>query len=194
MPQIGVHQEDREMASLALSEPFSEQHDGISYLRPGYTFRLEFSRGPLMKAIVQDRYGSTEVLKFEDIEQPEVGDNDVLIRVRAAGVDRGVWHFMTGLPYLGRMASGLRKPKNRVPGMDVAGVVESVGMNVTRFQPGDEVLGIGKGAFAEYARAPESKLVAKPANLTFEQAAVLSISGITALQAVRDVAKVRPGQ
>ena len=147
-----------------------------------------------MKAIVQDRYGSTDVLRFEDIEQPEIGDNDVLIRVRAAGVDRGVAHFMTGLPYAGRLASGLRKPKIPVPGMDLAGIVETVGKNVTRFKQGDEVLGIGRFAYAEYARAPEKKLVAKPAGLTFEQAAVISISGLPALHAVRDEADVQPGQ
>jgi len=118
----------------------------------------------------------------------------VLVHVRAAGVDRGVWHFMTGLPYAGRIASGLRKPKIPVPGMDLAGIVETVGKNVTRFKPGDEVLGIGKFAFAEYARAPEKKLVSKPAVLTFEQAAVVSISGLPALHAVRDEAKVQPGQ
>ncbi|TML76432.1 MAG: NAD(P)-dependent alcohol dehydrogenase [Actinobacteria bacterium] len=147
-----------------------------------------------MKAIVQDKYGSAEVLRFEDIDPPEIGDNDVLVHVRAAGVDRGVWHFMTGLPYAGRIASGLRKPKIPVPGMDLAGIVETVGKNVTRFKPGDEVLGIGKFAFAEYARAPEKKLVSKPAVLTFEQAAVVSISGLPALHAVRDEAKVQPGQ
>ena len=147
-----------------------------------------------MKAIVQDKYGSAEVLRFEDIDPPEIGDNDVLVHVRAAGVDRGVWHFMTGLPYAGRIASGLRKPKIPVPGMDLAGIVETVGKNVTRFKPGDEVLGIGKFAFAEYARAPEKKLVSKPAVLTFEQAAVVSISGLPALHAVRDEANVQPGQ
>jgi NADPH:quinone reductase-like Zn-dependent oxidoreductase len=147
-----------------------------------------------MKAIFQDRYGSTDVLKFGDVEKPEVGDDEVLVRVRAAGVDRGVWHLMTGLAYPMRMMFGLRKPKNPVPGMDVAGIVETVGKDVTRFEPGDEVFGIGKGTYAEYARAPENKLVAKPANLTFEQASVVSISGLAALQAVRDEAKVRPGQ
>jgi NADPH:quinone reductase-like Zn-dependent oxidoreductase len=147
-----------------------------------------------MKAIFQDRYGSTDVLKFGDVEKPEVGDDEVLVRVRATGVDRGVWHLMTGLAYPMRMMFGLRKPKNPVPGMDVAGIVEAVGKNVTRFESGDEVFGIGKGTFAEYTRAPENKLVAKPANLTFEQSAVVSISGLAALQAVRDEAKVRPGQ
>jgi NADPH:quinone reductase-like Zn-dependent oxidoreductase len=148
-----------------------------------------------MKAIVQDTYGSTDVLELRDIDRPEIADNEVLVRVRAAGVDRGVWHLMTGLAYPIRLAGyGLRAPKTPVPGMDLAGVVEAVGKDVTRFQPGDEVLGIGKGAYAEYARAPEDKLVPKPANLTFEQAAAVAISGITALQALRDKGRVAADQ
>ncbi len=148
-----------------------------------------------MKAIVQDTYGSTDVLELRDIDKPEIADDEVLVRVHAAGVDRGVWHTMTGLPYPIRLAGyGLRAPRTPVPGMDVAGVVEAVGNDVTRFQPGNEVFGIGKGAFAEYARAPESKLAPKPANLTFEQAAVVAISGLPALQALRDHGKVRAGQ
>lgn len=147
-----------------------------------------------MKAIVQDTYGSPEVLNLREIDTPEVGDDEALVRVQAAGVDRGVWHLMTGLPYLARLAFGLRAPKTPVPGMDVAGVVETVGKGVTRFQPGDEVFGVGKGTFAEYARAPENKLAHKPASLTFEQAAVVAISGLTALQGLRDHGKVRPGQ
>jgi NADPH:quinone reductase-like Zn-dependent oxidoreductase len=148
-----------------------------------------------MRAIVQDRYGSADVLDLRDIDRPGIGDDEVLIRVHAAGVDRGVWHLMTGLPYPIRLAGyGLRTPKTPVPGSDVAGVVAAVGKDVTRFQPGDEVFGIGKGAFAEYARAAERKLVSKPAGLTFEQAAVVAISGSPALQAVRDYANVTPGQ
>lgn len=148
-----------------------------------------------MKAIVQDTYGSTDVLGLRDIDKPEIADDEVLVRVHAAGVDRGVWHLMTGLPYPARIAGyGLRAPKTPVPGMDVAGVVETVGNDVTRFQPGDEVFGIGKGAFAEYARAAENKLAPKPANLTFEQAAVVAISGLPALQALRDHGRVEPGQ
>lgn len=148
-----------------------------------------------MKAIVQDTYGSTDVLECRDIDKPEIADDEVLVRVHAAGVDRGVWHIMTGLPYPIRLAGyGLRAPKTPVPGMDLAGVVEATGKNVTRFQPGDEVFGIGKGTYAEYARAPESKLAPKPANLTFEQAAVVAISGLTALQGLRDHGKVQPGQ
>jgi len=148
-----------------------------------------------MKAIVQDEYGSPDVLKLRDIEKPGIADDEVLLRVHAAGVGRDVWHVMTGLPYPIRLAGyGLRAPKNPVIGSDVAGVVEALGESVTRFQPGDEVFGIGKGSYAEYARAPEDKLAPKPANLTFEQAAVLAIMGSTALQALRDHGKVRPGQ
>ena len=148
-----------------------------------------------MKAIVQDTYGETDVLELRDIDQPEIADDEVLVRVHAAGVDRGVWHLMTGLAYPIRLAGyGLRAPKTPVPGMDMAGAVEAVGKDVTRFQPGDEVFGIGKGAYAEYARAPENKLAPKPANLTFEQAAVVAISGSTALQGLRDRGQVRPGQ
>jgi NADPH:quinone reductase-like Zn-dependent oxidoreductase len=126
---------------------------------------------------------------------PETADDDVLVRVHAAGVDRGVWHVMTGLPYPLRLAGfGLRAPKNPVVGADVAGVVEAVGNAVTRFRPGDAVFGIGEGAYAEYARAPESKLAPKPENVTFEQAAAIAISGSTALQALRDHGNVQPGQ
>ncbi|MBA3473315.1 MAG: NAD(P)-dependent alcohol dehydrogenase [Rubrobacter sp.] len=148
-----------------------------------------------MKAIVRDTYGSPDVLELGDIGKPEIGDEEVLVRVHAAGVDRGVWHVMTGLPYPIRLAGyGLRAPKNPVIGSDVAGVVEAVGKNVTRFQPGDEVFGIGKGSYAEYVCAREDKLAPKPANLTFEQAAVVAISGLTALQGLRDHGRVEPGQ
>jgi NADPH:quinone reductase-like Zn-dependent oxidoreductase len=148
-----------------------------------------------MKAIVRDAYGSADVLELRDIDRPAVGDDEVLVRVRAAGVDQGVWHIMAGLPYPIRLAGyGLRAPKNRVLGADVAGVVEAVGNDVTRFQLGDEVFGIATGSYAEYARAPEDKLAPKPANLIFEQAAVVAISGLTALQGLRDHGKVRPGQ
>jgi len=148
-----------------------------------------------MKAIFQDSYGSTDVLELRDIDKPEIAHDEVLVRVHAPGVDRGVWHAMAGLPYPIRLAGyGLRAPKTPVPGMDLAGVVAAVGKDVTRFAPGDEVFGIGKGTFAEYARAPENKLVSKPADLTFEQAAAVSISGSAALQALRDHAQVEPGQ
>ena len=148
-----------------------------------------------MKAIVRDTYSSLDVLELRDIDKPEIGDEEVLVRVHAAGVGRDVWHVMTGLPYPIRLAGyGLRAPKNPVIGSDVAGVVEAVGKNVTRFQSGDEVFGIGKGSFAEYARALEDKLAPRAANLSFEQAAVVAISGLTALQGLRDHGKVRPGQ
>jgi NADPH:quinone reductase-like Zn-dependent oxidoreductase len=148
-----------------------------------------------MKAIARDNYGPPDVLELRDIDRPEIGDDEVLVHVSAAGVGRDVWHVMAGLPYPMRLAGfGLRAPKNPVIGSDVAGVVEAVGKNVTRFQPGDEVFGIGKGSYAEYAPALEDKLAPKPANLTFEQAAVVPIMGSTALQALRDHAKVRPGQ
>jgi NADPH:quinone reductase-like Zn-dependent oxidoreductase len=150
-----------------------------------------------MKAIAQDEYGSPDVLELRDVEKPEIGDDEVLVRVHAAGVDRGVWHLMTGLPYFLRLIIpdlGLRAPKTRIRGSDVAGVVEAVGKEVTRFQPGDEVFGIGKGSYAEHVRALEDKLAPKPANLTFEQAAVVPISGLTALQALRDQGKVQWGQ
>jgi NADPH:quinone reductase-like Zn-dependent oxidoreductase len=150
-----------------------------------------------MKAIVQDEYGSPDVLELRVIAKPEIRDNEVLVRVHAAGVDRGVWHLMTGLPYFLRLIIpdlGLRAPKNPVRGSDVAGVVEAVGKDVTRFEAGDEVFGIGQGSYAEYTRVLEDKLAPKPANLTFEQASVVPISGLTALQAVRDSGKVQPGQ
>jgi NADPH:quinone reductase-like Zn-dependent oxidoreductase len=148
-----------------------------------------------MKAIVRYTYGSPAVLHLRDIDKPEIGDDEVLVRVHAAGIDRGVWHLMTGLPYVLRLAGyGLRAPKNPVLGRDLAGVVEAVGKNVTRFQRGDEVFGIGEGSFAEYARAREDKLVPRPDNLTFEQAAVVAISGSTALQALRDHGRVEPRQ
>jgi NADPH:quinone reductase-like Zn-dependent oxidoreductase len=148
-----------------------------------------------MKAIVQDEYGSPDVLELRDIDIPEIKDDEVLIHVHAAGVGRDVWHVMRGLPYPIRLAGyGFRAPKNPVIGSDMAGVVETVGKDVSRFQPGDEVFGIGKGSYAEYVCAREDKLAPKPANLTFEQAAVLPIMGSTALQALRDQGKVEPGQ
>jgi NADPH:quinone reductase-like Zn-dependent oxidoreductase len=148
-----------------------------------------------MKAIVRDTYGSPDVLELRDTDLPEIADDEVLVRVRAAGVGRDVWHVMAGLPYPIRLAGyGLRAPKNPVIGSDVAGVVEAIGKDVTRFRPGDEVFGIGKGSYAEHAIALEDKLAPKPANLTFEQAAVLAISGSTALQALRDHGRAGPGQ
>jgi NADPH:quinone reductase-like Zn-dependent oxidoreductase len=147
-----------------------------------------------MKAIVQDRYGSADVLELRDLDPPVIAADEVLLEVRAAGVEPGVWHLMTGLPYLVRvMGYGLTKPKYPVRGRDVAGRVEAVGANVTRFRPGDEVFGTCEGSFAEYAAAREDKLALKPANLSFEEAAVIPISGMTALQALRDKGRVQPG-
>src|ERR671916_1164480 len=146
-----------------------------------------------MKAIVRDTYGPPDVLELRDIDGPEIADDEVLVRVHAAGVGREVWHVMAGLPYPIRLAGyGLRAPKNPVVGSDVAGVVEAVGKNVTRFQPADEVFGIGKGSYAEYVCAREDKLAPKPANLTFEQAAAGSAPRFTALQGMRDHGKVSP--
>jgi NADPH:quinone reductase-like Zn-dependent oxidoreductase len=148
-----------------------------------------------VQAVVQDTYGAAEVLELRDIDKPAVGDDELLVRVHAAGVDPGVWHLMTGLPYLVRVLGyGLRTPKVPVRGRDVAGRVEAVGTNVTRFHPGDEVMGICDGSFAEYVPARADKLAPKPANLTFEQAAAVPISGLTALQGLRDKGKVQPGR
>jgi NADPH:quinone reductase-like Zn-dependent oxidoreductase len=151
-------------------------------------------RSGLMKAIVQDRYGTADVLQLVDIDRPAVGRGEVLIRVHAAGLFVGDWHVLTGLPYAIRPIVGLRRPKARVRGQDVAGRVEAVGEGVTRFHQGDDVFGTCEGAFAEYASAPEHLLAPKPVNLTFEQAAVVPITATTALQAVRDKGSVKPGQ
>jgi len=148
-----------------------------------------------MKAIVQDTYGSPDVLQLRDIDKPVAGDDDVLARVHAAGVDPGVWHVMTGLPYLIRiMGYGLRAPKTRVRGFDVAGRVEAVGKNVTRFEVGDDVFGMCNGSFAEYACVKQDACARKPANLTFEQAAVVPTSAFTALQGLRNHGKAHAGQ
>lgn len=149
---------------------------------------------PTMRAIVQDEYGGAEVLRLDGIARPTIGDDEVLLEVHAAGVDRGVWHLMTGLPYPVRLAGyGVRAPTNPVRGREVAGRVDAVGRNVTRLRPGDEVFGIADGCFAEYVAAGEAMLLPRPAGLAAEQAAALPISGLTALQAVRDHGRVRPG-
>jgi NADPH:quinone reductase-like Zn-dependent oxidoreductase len=147
-----------------------------------------------MKAIVQDRYGSAEVLEARDIDRPEIGDGEVLVRVHAASIHLGDWILMTGSPFIMRLASGLRRPKNPVPGTDVSGTVEAVGKDVIRLRPGDEVFGWGAGAFAEFLRATEDQFLEKPANLTFEQAASVGVSASTALQLLRDDGKIQPGQ
>jgi NADPH:quinone reductase-like Zn-dependent oxidoreductase len=147
-----------------------------------------------MKAIVQDTYGSAEVLEARDIDKPQIANDEVLVRVHAASVHVGDWILMTGSPFVMRFATGLRKPKNPVPGTDVAGTVEAVGKDVQRLRPGDEVFGWCAGAFAEYARASEDQFIKKPANLTFEQASAIGVSASTALQLLRDNGKVTPGQ
>jgi NADPH:quinone reductase-like Zn-dependent oxidoreductase len=148
-----------------------------------------------MKAIVQDAYGSVDVLRFAEIAKPVAGEDEVLVRVHAAGVDQGVWHLMAGMPYVMRLAGfGLRAPKSPVRGYDVAGRVEAVGAKVTAFRPGDEVFGTCRGSFAEYAAARADRLASKPDNLSFEQAAAVPISGYAALQAVRDRGSVGVGQ
>jgi NADPH:quinone reductase-like Zn-dependent oxidoreductase len=151
------------------------------------------ARENMMKAIVQVQYGSPDVLQLKDIDKPVVDDDGVLVRVHAAAVNIGDWHLLRGVPYIMRLVSGLLKPKRQIPGLDIAGQVEVTGSNVKQFRPGDEVFGWCKGAFAEYARAAESNLLPKPANLTFEQSAVVGDSALTALAAVRDQGKVQPG-
>jgi len=147
-----------------------------------------------MQAIVQDSYGAASVLRAREIEKPVIGDREVLIRVRAAGVNPADWAIVSGLPYIARPIYGLRKPKNIVRGTDVAGTVEAIGSGVTRFKPGDEVFGWSNGSYAEYTAAAEDSLALKPANLTFEQAAAVPMAGPVALQAIRDHGKVEPGQ
>ncbi|MFI6676516.1 NAD(P)-dependent alcohol dehydrogenase [Kribbella sp. NPDC050470] len=149
-----------------------------------------------MRAIVQDGYGAVDVLRSDRIARPEatrLGDHDVLLRVQAAGLDRGTWHLMTGTPYAIRLAFGLRRPRNPVLGRDAAGTVEAVGSAVRKFAVGDEVYGVAPGSFAEFALTREAKLARKPANLSFEQAAVVPISALTALDALT-VGRIKSGQ
>ena len=171
--------------------------------RPGAMFNRPSEPTPAtadaqeMTAIVHDKYGTTpdDVLRLAQVAKPSLHDDEVLVRVHAASVDRGTWHIMTGRPYPIRVAGfGLRKPKYPNPGRSLAGTVEAVGPDVTGFSPGDEVYGICDGSFAQYVRVRTDKLAPKPANLTFEQAAAVPISALTALQAVRDHAKVQAGQ
>jgi NADPH:quinone reductase-like Zn-dependent oxidoreductase len=147
-----------------------------------------------MKAIVQQQYGSEETLRLQDVDAPQIGDEEVLVRVHAASIHVGDWVLMSGKPFVMRMATGLRRPKQPIPGTDVAGTVEAIGANVKSFQPGDEVFGWVAGAFAEYAVATEDHLVTKPADLTFEQAAAVGVSASTALQLLRDQGHVQAGQ
>jgi NADPH:quinone reductase-like Zn-dependent oxidoreductase len=148
-----------------------------------------------MRAIVREKYGPPDVLELKDIERPVVDDDSILVRVRAASINAYDWHMMRGSPYLVRMIAGLRKPKSNAMGVDVAGQVEAVGKNVTRFRIGDEVFGARHGSLAEYVRATDtSVLVPKPAGLTFEQAAAVNMAGTTALQGLRDKGQIKPGQ
>src|SRR4051794_15212488 len=150
--------------------------------------------GVKMLAIVQDSYGSAGVLRSAQIDRPQITEHEVLLQVHAAGLDRGTWHLMTGTPYLMRIIGfGFRRPKNRVPGIDVAGTVVAIGSAVTRFAVGDEVFGMSRGSFAQYAAACEDKLAHKPADVTYEQAATVGVSGGTALQAL-EVGRVHAGQ
>lgn len=150
------------------------RHDAAAHARAG-----------VMQAVVQDRYGSADVLQLREIDRPRPGDRDVIVRVRAAGVDFGAWHFMTGMPYAMRLATGLRRPRNPVRGLELAGVVAEVGAKVNAFEVGDEVFGIGQRSFAEYARAAESKLVHKPRGLGFDEAAAVPVSATAALVGLR---------
>jgi NADPH:quinone reductase-like Zn-dependent oxidoreductase len=150
--------------------------------------------GGTMRAVVQGEYGSPDVLELKDVDKPVVKDDEVLVRVRAAAVNPPDWAGVHGVPYIVRLAFGLRRPKQGVRGTDMAGVVDSVGKGVTRLRVGDEVFGRGVGTFAEYAVAPEKYLVPKPAGITFEQAAAVPMSGLTALQALRDAGGIQPGQ
>ncbi|WP_328877558.1 NAD(P)-dependent alcohol dehydrogenase [Streptomyces sp. NBC_00299] len=147
-----------------------------------------------MKAVLQDRYGSADVLEFRDIDRPVPATDEVLVRVHAASVNAYDWHFMRGDPLIGRGMMGLRRPRARVRGRDFAGTVEAVGAGVTGIEPGDEVYGEADGAFAEYVCARDSEVGPKPANLTFEQAAAIPLAGNTALIGLRDVARLQPGQ
>lgn len=146
-----------------------------------------------MRAIVHEKYGPPEVLELKDVEKPEVGDDDVLVRVQSAATNPLDWHYMTGTPYLLRLQGGLRTPKRSIAGVDLSGTVEAVGANVTAFQPGDEVFGEKSGAFAEYVCGPEHLFVHKPENVTFEQAAAVPVAGYTALQGLRDKGMIKPG-
>lgn len=147
-----------------------------------------------MKAIVQDRYGSPDVLRLSDVEMPTIGDDGVLVHVRATSINAMDWHLVRGRPYMARVGTGLRRPKQAIPGTDVAGTVEAVGRDVTELHPGDEVFGARSGAYAEYVAGRVRNFVLKPANLSFEQAAAIPVAAITALQALRDHGHVQPGQ
>ncbi|MEO5985899.1 MAG: NAD(P)-dependent alcohol dehydrogenase [Candidatus Limnocylindria bacterium] len=147
-----------------------------------------------MKAMTYRKYGSPDVLSLENVPMPTFGDDGVLARVRAASVNPLDWHFLRGQPYIVRTSSGLRTPKRNIPGVDVAGVVEAIGSGVTALRVGDEVWGEKSRACAEYVAGPERLFIAKPAHITFEEAAAIPAAGVTALQALRDKGNVKPGQ
>jgi D-arabinose 1-dehydrogenase-like Zn-dependent alcohol dehydrogenase len=173
----------RRVASRSLKDlGLPEKHDILSEAREN-----------VIKAIVQGKYGTPDVLQLKDIEKPVVKADEVLVHVHAAAVNIGDWHLLRGMPYAMRAVSGLLKPKCEVPGLDIAGQVEAVGADVKQVRPGDQVFGWCKGAFAEYACAAEDNLLPKPASLTLEQSAAVGDSAFTALAAVRDQGKVQPG-
>ncbi len=162
---------------------------------PGAEAAAQIPETGRMRAVVTPHYGGPDVVQQARIDRPTIADDEVLVQVHAAGLDRGTWHLMTGTPYLIRVLGfGLTRPKQPVPGLDLAGVVVAVGKNVHRFEAGDEVFGIGRATFAEFAAAPEHKLSRKPATVGFESAAAAAISGCTALQALTDVGRVEAGQ
>lgn len=147
-----------------------------------------------MKAVIQESYGGADTLELREVPVPSPRRGEVLVRVRAAGIDRGTWHLMAGLPLVMRLGFGLRGPRQPTPGRDLAGIVEAVGEGVTRIAKGDAVYGTGHGSLAEFARAREDRLAAKPVSLSFEQAAAVPVSALTALQALRNAGRVAPGQ
>jgi NADPH:quinone reductase-like Zn-dependent oxidoreductase len=176
----------------AVSEVQANGSDASAALEGGSTRRTHGDAK--MRAIIQHTYGTAEVLEVAEIDRPSIGDDEVLIRVQAAAMDRGTWHLMTGTPYAARLAVGLRSPKNPIVGRDVSGVVVGVGRKVTRFIVGDEVYGVANGSFAEFATAQPKKLAMKPSNLSFTEAAAVPISGLTALGGVCNVGRLRAGQ
>jgi NADPH:quinone reductase-like Zn-dependent oxidoreductase len=160
----------------------------------GHVIPTEVTQSTRMQAIVQDTYGTAAVLRERDVARPEIGPGQVLVRVRAAGVNIADWAVMSGLPYIARPVYGMRKPKHAIRGTDVAGTIEAVGPGVTRFKVGDEVFGWCVGSFANFAAASEDGLAIMPANLTFEEAASVPMAGLVALIALRDHGKVKPGE
>ena len=169
---------------MTTSAPRSNDQDSSRVVAPART----------MRAITQSTYGTADTWKLDVIDHPKIEAGQVLVKVHAAGLDRGTWHLMAGLPYAMRLGLGFHGPRTAVPGIDLAGTVVAVGTDVTRFQVGDDVFGIGKGTYAEFAAVREDKLAHKPADLPFEQAAALGVSGSTALRAVTDVGRVEAGQ